>query len=158
MCITGKLMEHPEFTGAMFQIRHVGFVAREESGRNVLKAEVDSDSYEPNANDSRSSHTTSLNYALFVFATMDHASLLGLGHLDMESMRQLCVLEEVDDIPDGMQIDGVGDSGSGEGDGGDGYGNDGDVVAGSDNGGGGDDGDVGAVAGSDVGGVGSFNS
>lgn len=69
-----KLIEHPNFTGAMSRIRHAAFLVGEESGRNGLKAEVDSDSYDPNASDSRYKHTMSLNDALLVFATMDHAS------------------------------------------------------------------------------------
>lgn len=47
---------------------------------------MDFGSNDPNDSGSRSSHTTSLNDALLAFATMDHASLLGLGILDMEGM------------------------------------------------------------------------
>lgn len=35
----------------------------------------------------------------------------------MEGMRQLCILEEVDEIPNGMLIDGVGGDGRGDGNG-----------------------------------------
>lgn len=81
-----KRIEHPKFIGVVSRIRHVAFVTGEDSGRSALKAKVDSGSYNPNDSDSRSSHTTSLNDALLVFASMDHASLLGLWNLDIEGM------------------------------------------------------------------------
>lgn len=74
-----KLIEHPEFTCGVSRILHVVFVAGEESGHAGLKAEVDVGLYDPEANDSRSSHTSSLKDALLEFATMDYAALLSLG-------------------------------------------------------------------------------
>lgn len=138
MYIMDKLIEHLEFTSAVSRIRYVAFVAAEESGRSGLKAEVDFGLYDPNVSDSQSNHITSLNDTLLTFATMDHASFLGLGNLDMVGMRQLGALDEVDEVPDGMLIEGVG------GDGGD---NDGNNDSGGDNG---DDGG-GAVVGGDGG-------
>lgn len=46
------LIEHPEFTSVVSQIRHATFLVGEESSHNNLKAEVDSGSYDPNAIDS----------------------------------------------------------------------------------------------------------
>lgn len=116
--IMDKLIEHPEFTGTMSRIKHAMFVTGEESGRSGLKVEVDSSSYDLNTCDSRSSHTTSLNDTLLSFTTTDHASLLVLGNLEKEGMRQLCVLEEANNILDGVLIDGVGGGGGSIGDGG----------------------------------------
>lgn len=96
--IMDKLIEHSEFSNAVSQIWHVAFVAGEESYRSGLKAEVDSDAYDPNVSDSQSSHTTSLNDVLLTFATMDHVSLLGLGHLGIVGMRQICALEDVGEV------------------------------------------------------------
>lgn len=50
--IMDKIIQHPEFTSVVIRIRHVAFVAREESGHNRLNAEVDSGFYDPNASDS----------------------------------------------------------------------------------------------------------
>lgn len=61
MHIMDKLIEHPKFTIVVSRIRHAAFIASEESDSSGLKVEVDYGSYEPNASDSRSSHTTSLN-------------------------------------------------------------------------------------------------
>lgn len=80
------LIEHPEFTSGISRIRHAAFVAGEESDRAGLKAEIDFGVHDPDTSDSRSNHTTSLNDALLSFTTMDHASLLGLGNLDMVEM------------------------------------------------------------------------
>lgn len=85
--IMDKLIELPEFTSVVSQIRHAPFIVGEEFSRSGLKAEIDSGAYVPNSSDSQSSHTTNLNYALFSFATVDHASLLGPEHLDMAGMR-----------------------------------------------------------------------
>lgn len=85
--IMEKLIEHLEFIGVVSQIRYTTFVSGDESERSTLKVEVDFDSCEPNVSDFGSSHTTSLNDSLLAFDTMDHASLLGLGNLDMEGMR-----------------------------------------------------------------------
>lgn len=132
--IMNKLIEHLKFTSTVSRVRHASFVAGDESGHNGLKAEIDSGSYDPNASDSRSSHTTSLNDVLFDFSTMDHASLLGLGHLDMMVMHQLCSLYEVDEVPDDMLIEGSGGD-SGGNNGSDGGADDGTVVEGNGNGG-----------------------
>lgn len=86
VCIMDKLIKHLEFTSAVSQIHQAAFAASEESGRVGLKAKIDFGAYGPNASDSRFGHTTSLNDALLAFAAMDHASLLGLGHLDMVGM------------------------------------------------------------------------
>lgn len=66
---------------------------------------------------------------LLAFAIMDHASLLGLGHLDMVGMRQLCTLEDVGDVFDDMLIEGAG--GGSRGDGGKGDGGDGVALGGN---------------------------
>lgn len=112
MCIMDKLNEHMEFTSMVSQIRHAAFFTGEEFGHCGLKADVDSSAYDPNSSDSRSSHTTRLNDALFDFATIDHASLLGFGHLEMEEMRQICALEDVGEIYDDMLIEGAGGGGN----------------------------------------------
>lgn len=72
-----------EFTNGVIQIQHAAFVSSEEFGHAGLKTEIDSSVYDLDASDSWSNHTTSLNDALLALATMDHASLLVLGNLDM---------------------------------------------------------------------------
>lgn len=114
MCILDKLIEHPEFTIIVSRIRHAAFVSGEESDHDGLKVEIDFGAYDPNDSDSRSSHTTSLNDTLLSFSTMDHTSLLGLGHLDMAGMCQLCALEDVGEVPDDILIGGAGGSGGGD--------------------------------------------
>lgn len=79
-----KLIEHPEFTGDVSQIRHATFVVGEESCHSCLKAVMESGSYDPDTDDSRSSQTMGVNESMLAFVTMDHASLLGLGNLDIE--------------------------------------------------------------------------
>lgn len=106
-----KMIEHPEFTGIVSLIRHATFVAREEFGHSNLRTDLDSGSHDPNVSFPRSSHTLSVNDALLEFATMDHASLLGLGNLDMQGMQQLCAFEGAKEVSEGMLID----SGGGEG-------------------------------------------
>lgn len=85
---------------------------------------------------------------------MDHSSLLGLGNLDMEGMRNLCVLKEDDEIPKGVLIDGFGRGCRRIGGGG--IGDDVGIVAGNDVGGAINDDCV--VVRSDVGGVGPVSS
>lgn len=50
--IMDKLIEHPECTSIVCLIKHAMFIAREESGRNSLKASVESGSYDPDASES----------------------------------------------------------------------------------------------------------
>lgn len=59
-----RLIKHPEFTSWVSRIRDAAFVAREESDRFGLKLEIDSGTYDPEASDSRSSHTTRFDDAL----------------------------------------------------------------------------------------------
>ena len=59
-----KLIEYLEFINAISQIRHAAFVVGEESDHVGLKAEIDFGVHDPDSSDSRSIHTTSLNYAL----------------------------------------------------------------------------------------------
>ncbi|KAL7616268.1 hypothetical protein Lser_V15G00995 [Lactuca serriola] len=125
-----KLFEHPEFTGGISRILHAAFVAGEESGWANLKAQVDAGTYDPSASDSQSSHSSSLDDALLAFATMDFASLLGLGNLDVDGVRALCTFDDgeegVGELGVGTGGDDVGGSG-GDGAGGSG----GDGVGGS---------------------------
>lgn len=104
MHIMDKLIDHAKFTSGISQIRHAAFVAGKESSCNGLKVEIDFGVYDPDDSDSRRIHTTSLNDALLSFVTIDHASLLGLGHLDMVGMRRLCALEDVGEVLDGIMI------------------------------------------------------
>ena len=74
-----KLIEHPEFMGAVSLIRHAAFVAGAESIRKVVadaghQGLVDAPTF---------GYVASVNEALLAFASMDHASLLGLGELYM---------------------------------------------------------------------------
>lgn len=79
VCVMEKFIEHPEFIGGVIRIRHATFFVGEESGHAGLKAEVDVAMYDSEANDSHSSHTFSLEDALFAFSMMDYASLFSFG-------------------------------------------------------------------------------
>ncbi|KAL7584393.1 hypothetical protein Lser_V15G42406 [Lactuca serriola] len=144
-----KLLEHPEFTGGISRIRHAAFVVGEESGWANLKAQVDAGTYDPSTSDSRSSHSSVLDDALLAFATMDFASFLGLGNLDIDGVRALCTF---DDSEEGLGELGLGTvGGDGDGVGGDGNGGGGGIgaVGDSDGNGNGDGGGVGVVGGGD---------
>nr|KAJ0190434.1 hypothetical protein LSAT_V11C800451160 [Lactuca sativa] len=104
--VMDKLIEHPEFTGGISCIRHAAFVTREES--------VDIGTYDPSANDSRSSHSSALDDALLAFATMDFAGLLGLGQLDTDGVKVLCTFDEDDDVVEGLGV-GLASEGNGVG-------------------------------------------
>lgn len=94
VCIMDNLIEHLKFTIRFSQIRYAAFVVGEEFGHVGLKADIDSGAYDPEASDSRSKHTTSLNDAFLTFSMMDYAAILGLGPLDMAVIRHLCVLDD----------------------------------------------------------------
>nr|KAJ0186289.1 hypothetical protein LSAT_V11C900462480 [Lactuca sativa] len=100
--VMDKLIEHPEFTGGISCIHHTTFVASEELGRVGLKAQVDTRTYDPFANDSRLSHSSTLDDALLDFVTMDFAGLLGLGLLDVDGVKALCVFDEGEDVGTGL--------------------------------------------------------
>lgn len=72
--VVDKLVEHPDFTGVMSLIHHSAFVAGVESSRSGLMSETGSRSVRSNIGS-----VPSVNDALLAFASMDHASLLGLG-------------------------------------------------------------------------------
>ncbi|XP_023729422.1 uncharacterized protein LOC111877116 [Lactuca sativa] len=99
-----------QFTGGIIHICNAAFFVGGDSGRASLKAQVDAGTYDPSANDSRSSHSSALDDALPAFATMDFAGLLGLGHLDVDGVKALCTFEDGDE--------GVGELGVGTGGGG----------------------------------------
>lgn len=96
-----KLIDYTKFTCGVSWIRHVAFDAGEESGHVGLKVEVDVGTYDQEANNFLSSHTSSLEDALLAFSTMDNASLLSLSQLDMAGQRHLCAFNDVDDPMDG---------------------------------------------------------
>lgn len=104
-----KLIEHLEFTSAVILIRHAAFFAGKEFGWSSLKAAMESGSHDSDTNGSQSSRSLSINEALLAFSTMDHASLLGLGSLDMEGMRRLCALGDGDELSEGVLLGGGGD-------------------------------------------------
>ncbi|KAL7593516.1 hypothetical protein Lser_V15G33220 [Lactuca serriola] len=105
-----------QFTGDISRIRHVAFVAGEDSGWASLKAQVDAGTYDPLASDSRSSHSSALDDALLAFATMDFNGLLGLGHLDVDGVKALCTFKDsnegVGELDVGTGGGGVGGNGS----------------------------------------------
>ena len=63
-----------------------------------MKAQVDAGTYDPSASDSHPSHSSALDDALLAFETMDFAGLLGLGQLDVDAVRALCVFDEGEDV------------------------------------------------------------
>lgn len=77
--VMDKLIEHMEFIGGVSKIYHAALVVGEESECAGLKVDIDVESYDMEGSDSRSSHTSSLKYAMLAFATMDYAVILGLG-------------------------------------------------------------------------------
>lgn len=97
VCIWDKSIEHPEFTSVMSLIRHVTFVVGEESDHSNLTAGLDSGSYDLNTSSSRTGHVLSVNDALLAFSSMDHASLLGLGDLDMQGFQELCAFDDAEE-------------------------------------------------------------
>lgn len=111
--IKDKLIEHPEFTGTISLIHHAAFVAGEEFGRSNSRSEISSGSHNLSASDSRSGPALSVNEALLAFVSMDHVSLLGLGDLDMQGIRELCAFDSAGETPEGMLINGDGGEGAG---------------------------------------------
>lgn len=97
------------FTSEVSQIRHAAFVAREDSDRAGLKAEIDSVTYDPEASDSWSNHTMGQDDSFVIFATSDYDALLRFVQLDLVGIRQLYVMEDVDE-PMGDSVGG-GDTG-----------------------------------------------
>lgn len=71
-----------------------------------MVSEAGSGPHNPSASDSRLSPALSVNEALLAFASMDHASLLGLGDLDIQGIRELGAFDSVEGTPEGMLIDG----------------------------------------------------
>lgn len=109
MRVVDKLIEHPEFTDVVSLIRHVAFVAGAKFVRNALanaghSSLVDAPSSGP---------VTSVDKALLAFASMDQASLLGLGDLDMQGVCDLCAFSGSDCTPEDM-VGGVDDVGHGD--------------------------------------------
>ena len=129
MRVVDKLIEHPDFTGAVSLIRHAAFVAGAESVRAALVT-----AGQPClVNTPPASPVTSVNEALLAFASMDHASLLGLGELDIQRVRDICAFSGSDGTPEdvvdgndvidhGKSIVGGGEGVVNESDGGGGFG------------------------------------
>ena len=78
-----KLIEHSDFTGAVSLIRHFAFVVGAEYIHNTL-ASVGSGGIVTSA--PSSGPIVHVNEALLSFSSMDHASLLGLGDLDIQGV------------------------------------------------------------------------
>lgn len=116
--VVDKLVEHPDFTGIMSLICHSAFVAGVESSRSGLMFETGSRSVRSNIGS-----VPSVNDALLAFASMDHASLLGLGDLDIQEVHALCAFTGSEGTPKDMVVDDdenvVGDTSGGNGSGGD---------------------------------------
>lgn len=87
MRFVDKLIEHPDFTSAVSLICHSAFIAGEKSVRNTLESAGPENLV---ASSPSSGHVVSVNEALLSFSRMDHASLLGLGDLDIQGVRELC--------------------------------------------------------------------
>lgn len=99
--VVDKLIEHPEFTNAVSVICHSAFVVIADSVRSALV----SAGQQGLINASSSSPVVSVNEALLAFSSMDHASLLGLGDLDMPGIRDLCAFSGSDCTPKVMADD-----------------------------------------------------
>lgn len=96
MWVVDKLIDHPEFTGVVSLIHHVAFVAGAESVCNALAIAGHSSLVVAPS----SGPVTSVDKPLMAFASMDHASLLGLGDLDMQGVHELCTFSSSDCTPE----------------------------------------------------------
>ncbi|CAH1412852.1 unnamed protein product [Lactuca virosa] len=85
--IVDKLIEHLDFTNVISLIRHAAFVAGIES---VHKTSAGAGGGDVGVDAAFVGPVVSVNDALLSFASMDHASLLGLGELDVGGLRELC--------------------------------------------------------------------
>lgn len=100
--VVDKLIEHPGFTNAISLIRHAAFVVGAESVRKVA---VGVGSEGASACPLVASHVVSMNDVLLSFASMDHASFLGLGDLDIEGLPVLCSFSSSGGTPEGMVVE-----------------------------------------------------
>lgn len=67
------------------------FVAGEESGRDALHKELVVRMFDAHTASSTSSHTGEMMDVIDLFVTYDYATLIKLGSLEINGLRQLCV-------------------------------------------------------------------
>ena len=84
LCASWTRTKHPKFTGGVSRIHHVSFVVGEESGRAGLKLEIDSGTYDPEANDLGSDIPR--NWMMHYLALPHLINSLNIGnHVDLQS-------------------------------------------------------------------------
>ena len=99
--IVDKLIEHPDFTNAISLICHVAFMAGVES---IQKASGGGGGGEAVVGMSSVGPVVGINDALLSFASMDHASLLGLGEVGIEGLRELCSFGGSESTPESVVV------------------------------------------------------
>ncbi|KAL7587627.1 hypothetical protein Lser_V15G36969 [Lactuca serriola] len=97
--IVEKLIEHLDFTNAISLIRHVAYMAGVDSIQMTLGG---SGSGEAVVGALSVGPVVSINDALLSFASMDHASLLGLGEVGIEGLRELCSFGGSEGMPESI--------------------------------------------------------
>ncbi|CAH1446504.1 unnamed protein product [Lactuca virosa] len=86
-----KVIELCNFHQGVGWIKHIYVSAGEESWREALHKEVVVATFDPHDARSTSSHTREMANATDSFVTCDYATLMKLGSLDINSLRQLYV-------------------------------------------------------------------
>ncbi|CAH1426485.1 unnamed protein product [Lactuca virosa] len=74
----------------MGRINNMCFVAGEESGREALRTVVVVGTFDPSASSSTSSHSREMVDVIDVFISCNYASMMKLGTLNIDGLRQLC--------------------------------------------------------------------
>ena len=103
--VVDKLIEHLNFTNSISLIRHASFIAGAKSDHDVSVPAAGPDYIDPGDD----VPPASVNEALLSFSSMDHASLLGLGGLDIQRLCELCAFVGFEGTLDGMSSGAVGD-------------------------------------------------
>lgn len=78
----------------MGRIKNMCFVAGEESGREALRKVVVIGMFDPSAASSTSSHSWEMVDVIDMFISCNYASMMKLGTLNIDGLRQLCVYDD----------------------------------------------------------------
>lgn len=88
--IVDKVIKLPNFLQGVGRIKNMCFVVVEESRRDVLCKEVVIGMFHPHVASSISIHTGEMVDVIESFVTYDYATIMKLGSVDINVIRQLC--------------------------------------------------------------------
>lgn len=92
--IMDKVIELLKFIHGIGLIKNICWIVGEESGRESVKRGVVVGTFHIGATSSSLSHVGEVTNYIYAFVSCDYATLLHLGELDVDILRELCIYED----------------------------------------------------------------